>query len=379
MPRYTAHPGPLTQRSQLCGFLGPLGQTCLAPSQKLFHHGRVEQVLGQQHCGVCGLVPLVPRLKGATHVVAHSPAIQELLKRTARFAASDAPVVVRGETGTGKEVIARILHANSERATHPFVAVNVAALPAELLESELFGHGKGAFTGAATARRGLFEAADKGTLFLDEIGEMPQLLQAKLLRVLQDGEVRRVGETESFAVDVRIICATHRDLGNRVSQGLFREDLYYRLKVLTLTVPPLRERREDVLPLAASFLLAQKTPARKLSAGAEARLLAYLWPGNVRELENVVRYAAALATDVEVQVADLPEELLSSATSTSHISSSSSEPLKSLADLESEHIQRVLDACHGSPAEAARVLGIGRNTLWRKLQKLGTGRLPSQP
>lgn len=338
---------------------------------------RMEHPSTKDPCHVCGLVPLVPRLKGATHVVAHSPAMQELLKRTARFAASDAPVVVRGETGSGKEVIARILHANSARWKQPFVAVNVAALPSELLESELFGHGKGAFTGAASARRGLFEAADKGTLFLDEIGEMPLQLQAKLLRVLQDGEVRRVGETETFAVDVRIVCATHRDLGQQVAEGLFRQDLYYRLKVLTLTVPPLRDRREDVLPLASSFLLAQKSPARKLSADAEACLLLYRWPGNVRELENVMRYAAALATEVDVQRAQLPEELLATPPSCNqgegsrNVGSLDPQLLKPLSEMEREHILRVLDACQGSPAEAARVLGIGRNTLWRKLQKLG--------
>ena len=332
---------------------------------------RVEQV--PKHCNVCGLVPLVPRLRGATQVAAHSQAMQELLKRTARFAASEAPVVIRGETGSGKEVIARIVHANSDRAKQPFIAVNVAALPAELLESELFGHGKGAFTGAGGARRGLFEAADKGVLFLDEIGEMPQPLQAKLLRVLQDGELRRVGETQSFAVDVRVICATHRDLGRQVAEGQFRQDLFYRLTVLTLTVPPLRDRREDILPLASSFLLAQKKGAKKLSAGAEARLLAYAWPGNVRELENVLRYGAALAPGLEVQEAHLPEQLVASHASAPPTAATSPERLKPLAEVEREYILHVLDACQGSPAEAARVLGIGRNTLWRKLQKIGVG------
>ncbi len=193
-------------------------------------------------CEVCGLLPHAPNLKRADRVVAHSPRMQQLLKRAARFAPSDAPVVVLGETGTGKEVVARTLHANGPRAKQPFVAVNVAALPAELLESELFGHGKGAFTGAGAARRGLFEEANGGTLFLDEIGELPLPLQSKLLRALQDGEVRRVGENRAFAVDVRVVSATHQELVERVREGQFREDLYFRLKVLTLTVPPLQAK-----------------------------------------------------------------------------------------------------------------------------------------
>jgi two-component system response regulator HydG len=316
-------------------------------------------------CDVCGLVPLVPGLKGATQVVAQSAAMQALLKRAARFAVNDAPVAILGETGTGKEVVAGILHANSTRARRPFVAVNVAALPAELLESELFGHGKGAFTGAATARAGLFEAANGGTLFLDEIGEMPLPLQAKILRALQDGEVRRVGENRAFAVDVRILCATHRDLAGRVQDGQFRQDLYYRLKVLTLEVPPLRQRRDDILPLARRFLDQERTSARAFSPAARKRLLAYPWPGNVRELQNVVKHGAALATGEEVRDEDLPEEL-------TQARPASRGPLTTLAEVEREHILRVLDACGGSQADAARVLAIGRNTLWRKLRAMGT-------
>lgn len=293
--------------------------------------------------------------------------MQVLLKRAARFAQSDAPIAVLGETGTGKEVVARVVHANSPRAPRPFVAVNVAALPAELLESELFGHGKGAFTGAATARRGLFEEADGGTLFLDEIGEMSLPLQAKLLRALQDGELRRVGENQSFSVDVRVICATHRNLRERVAEGRFREDLFYRLKVLTLEVPPLRERREDVLPLARHFLTQETTEAIGFSAKAAERLLGYHWPGNVRELENVVKHGAALASGPEILVEDLPEELLQQA-SPSPLPSSSTTPFRTLAEVEREHILRVLDACGGSQSEAARVLGVARNTLWRKLR-----------
>lgn len=321
---------------------------------------------GNETCSVCGLVPLAPRLKGTTHLVAHDAAMQALLKRVARFAASAAPVCVLGETGTGKEIIARLLHANSSRAGQPFVAVNVAALPADLLETELFGHGKGAFTGAGQARRGLFEAADKGTLFLDEIGEMPAPLQAKLLRALQDGEIRRVGETRPFAVDVRIICATHRDLGQLVQRDQFREDLFYRLKVLSLTVPPLRQRIEDVLPLAHQFLRDEGTRARDFTAGAQRRLLAYSWPGNVRELQNVVKHGVALATGSEVGEEDLPADLMQDSERPGR--GSSTHPCRTLAEVEREHILLALEVSGGSQSEAARLLGIGRNTLWRKLR-----------
>ncbi len=330
-------------------------------------------------CEVCGLIPLAPSLRRSLRLVAKSHAMQELLKRVARFAPSDAPVVVLGETGSGKEVIARVLHANSPRAKEPFVAVNVAALPSELLESELFGHGKGAFTGAGEARAGLFEAADGGTLFLDEIGEMALPLQAKLLRVLQDGELRRVGQNRAFSVDVRVVCATHRDLAEDVRQGRFREDLYFRLKVLTLRVPSLRERREDVLPLARQFLLEEKSVVRELDEGAQRVLESYAWPGNVRELQSAMRHGAALTTGAAISPADLPEELRTAAMGPleARFSRAGTKApvrlvhdvgLRSLADVEREHILRVLDACGGSQVEAARVLGIARTTLWRKLR-----------
>ncbi len=311
-------------------------------------------------CDICGLVPEAGR-GDAARVVVRSPAMQEVLKRAARFAASDAPVAIFGETGTGKEVVARSLHASSPRALRPFVAVNVAALPAELLESELFGHARGAFTGATAAKRGLFEEANGGTLFLDEVAEMPLPLQAKLLRALQDGEVRRLGETQAFAVDVRIVCATHRDLADAVRRGQFREDLYFRLKVLALRVPPLRDRVEDILPLSRQFLAEVAPRLRGFTPAAEARLLRHAWPGNVRELRNAVEHGAALARGGLVDVDDLPEELVAP-------SPVAVPALRSLAEVEREHVLRVLDACGGSQADAARVLGIGRNTLWRKLR-----------
>lgn len=316
-------------------------------------------------CDHCGLLPVAPKLRESTRIVAESSAMRDLLRRVARFAATDAPVVITGETGTGKEIVARALHANSARSRNRFVAVNVAAIPAELLESELFGHGKGAFTGAASARSGLFEAAGGGTLFLDEIGEMPAALQVKLLRAVQDGEIRRVGENEAFAVDVRIVCATHRDLAERVAAGLFREDLYYRLHVLALHVPPLRERREDILPLAARFLANARPRCAGFTSAAEGMLLGYPWPGNVRELENVVRHGAALADGPRIDAGDLPVHLTRPA---QPLRRGEASVLRTLVDVEREHVLGVLDACGGSQSDAARVLGIGRNTLWRKLR-----------
>ncbi len=314
------------------------------------------------------MVPVVPRAHGGADVIARSCAIQTLLKRVARFARTEAPVVVHGETGTGKEVVARVLHANSSRAEQPFVAVNVAALPADLLESEVFGHGKGAFTGAATAKRGLFEAAHQGTIFLDEIGEMPLALQAKFLRVLQDGEIRRVGETQSFEVDVRVVCATHRDLSALVASGQFREDLFYRLNVLAVEVPPLRQREADILPLAQHFLALERSESPGFTPEAERLLVAYSWPGNVRELQNAVKHGAALAFGAAIGAEDLPDAVRQNKAPDMQPGRAD---LRSLAEMEQEHILRVLAACGGSQSEAAKVLGVARNTLWRKLKELG--------
>jgi two-component system response regulator HydG len=321
---------------------------------------------GARLCKVCRLDPVVEGLRRCSRVVAESPTMQAVLIRAARFAASDAPVVITGESGTGKEVLARTLHANGPRAAASFVAVNVAALPSELLESELFGHVKGAFTGAVADKRGLMEAAAGGTLFLDEIGEMPLPLQSKLLRALQDGEVRRVGAVRSFSADIRVVCATHRDLARRVEEGLFREDLYYRLKVFTLRVPSLRERREDVLPLCAQLLDAVGHPEVRLTPAAAAALEAYPWPGNVRELQSAMTYALALRDGDELDVAHLPDEVTSP-----RRAGPGTPVLRTLAEVEREHVLRVLEACEGRQADAARVLGIGRTTLWRKLRELG--------
>ena len=294
------------------------------------------------------------RVKGVrAHQLAEAPAI----------AGTGAAVVITGETGTGKEVLARTLQANGPRANKVFLAVNVAALPAGLLESELFGHVRGAFTGANVATRGLFAAADGGTLFLDEIAEMPLPLplQAKLLRVLQDGEVRRVGDVTPFRVDVRILCATHQDLRAQVTAGRFREDLYYRLKVFTLQLPPLRERPEDLLPLAEMFLGQEGHPTRALTAAAKKALAAHRWPGNVRELQSAITHGAALSMGADVDAAHLPDDVLSPPRPRS----------QTLAEVERAHVLAVLQGCGGNQVEAARALGIGRTTLWRKLSAYG--------
>jgi DNA-binding NtrC family response regulator len=318
-------------------------------------------------CDVCGLRTVVESVNRSTEVVAESPAMQRCLQRVRDFADADAPVVVLGESGTGKELVARSLHANGSRSARPFVAVNVAALPAELLESELFGHVRGAFTGATADRQGLLEAADGGTLFLDEIAEMPLPLQAKLLRALQEGEVRRVGETRTFGVDVRFVCATHRDLKARVAEGTFREDLYYRLHVLAVRVPPLRDRREDILPLARSFLRAERRPAAGFGRDANEILLGHDWPGNVRELGNAVMHASAVAHGATIERQHLPDELVTPVRARPPAA-------RTLAEVEREHVLRVLEACGNSPVEAAKVLGIGRNTLWRKLRSYTAAR-----
>ena len=316
-------------------------------------------------------------LRACTRLVAESATMRDILRRAVPIASSNAPVVILGETGTGKEVLARNLHASSPRAAGPFVAVNCGAIPAELIESELFGHARGAFSGAVADRRGLFEEADGGTLLLDEIAEIPLSLQCKLLRVLQEGEVRRVGANHAIRIDVRVLAATHRDVALLVRSGGFREDLYYRLKVFSLRVPPLRDRVEDILPLALEILVHLPSRALGFSPAARDALLAHRWPGNVRELVNAMRHAAALARGELVEVEDLPEEIVMAALPPPAPVRSGGGPapaprpcsvLEPLASVERRHILAVLEACEGNQAQAARILGIARNTLWRKLE-----------
>lgn len=294
--------------------------------------------------------------------------MKELLERAAAIANTDASVVLRGESGTGKEVVARALHANSARKHKPFVAVNCAALPAELLESELFGHARGAFTGAQVARKGLFETAEGGTLLLDEVAELPLALQAKLLRALQDGEIRRVGESVPVNVNVRILCATHQNLQQCVREKRFREDLFYRLKVFTLVVPPLRERADDIPALAMMFLQ-QEGHEGGFSPRAMSALQHYPWPGNVRELQNAVKHGAVLSRGKTVGLEHLPEEL--SQPALAPLPPETEGALLTLEEAEKRHVLRVLEACQGQQSDAARILGIGRTTLWRKLKGYG--------
>jgi DNA-binding NtrC family response regulator len=297
--------------------------------------------------------------------------MREVQKAIGRVADSEATVLITGETGTGKEVVAHAIHHHGHRAGHPFVAVNCAAIPAELLESQLFGHARGAFTGAIADRAGSFREAEGGTLFLDEIGDMDLAMQAKLLRVLQDRMVVPVGG-KPVAVDVRILAATHRDLRAMVDKGSFREDLYYRIGVVPLHLPPLRERLADILPLAEHFL-ALTGSGRRLSAEAASRLLAHPWPGNVRELRNAIERAAVLAPLPVLSANDF--EFLGEARTGSPDTDApdwlSGDLPGAVARLEAAMIRRALADCGGNRTEAARRLGIHRQLLYEKIKRLG--------
>ena len=311
---------------------------------------------------------------GLPGLIAQSPAMHAVLDLVARVAPTDATVLIEGESGTGKEVIAKAVHHASKRAARPFVAVNCGAVPEPLLESELFGYVRGAFTGAAASKLGLFEEADGGTLFLDEIAETPAALQVKLLRALQSGEVRRLGATQAATIDVRVIAATNGDLATRISQGTFREDLFYRLNVIHVMLPPLRDRREDIPALAEHFLgrAADKLGrALRLSPDALERLLRYPWPGNVRELENAMERAAILTRTGSVEPDDLPPHVSAGL----QLGPSPALPKQiTLADAERDHILQTLERFGGNHSGAAEALGIGRTTLWRKLKEYGIER-----
>lgn len=292
----------------------------------------------------------------------------ELAERVARF---DSSILVTGESGSGKEVLARHIHSLSPRADRPFLAVNCGALPETLLESELFGHKAGAFTGAVSDRKGLFEEAHKGTIFLDEIGDTSSSMQVKLLRVLQEREIMRVGESKTCKIDVRVMAATNQDLPKAMREGKFRDDLYYRLSVIEIEVPPLQQRKEDILPLARYFIerLAKKLkmPNLRLDATCIDYLLEYSWPGNVRELENILERAAVLSEDEVI----LPESLPPIIVHSEAYQRSSSELLtRSLAQVEQDHIQAVLESTNHNRSRAARILGISPTTLWRKLKEV---------
>ena len=308
-------------------------------------------------------------------IVARSPAMRRVLELADRAAPTEATVLVTGESGTGKERLARYLHAHSRRGTGPFVAINCGALPENLLESELFGYVKGAFTGAAADRQGLFEAAAGGTLFLDEIGETTPNVQVRLLRALQERTVRPVGATKDVPTDVRIIAATNRDLEAMVADGSFRKDLYYRLRVVPLEVPPLRERAADLLPLAREFIghtcSTNHCGPCALSSEVLDRLQEYPWPGNIRELENAIERAVILAEgQPRIEVGDLPPEIRGARPMPSSEPAEDA-PILTLAEVERRHILLTLQRLGDNRKATAKALGIGENTLWRRLKRYG--------
>ena len=330
------------------------------------------------------VLPLAPEILG------HAASMQEVFRAIGRLSQSHATVLINGESGTGKELVARALHRHSPRRDAPFIAINTAAIPRDLLESELFGHEKGAFTGAGGQRRGRFEQADGGTLFLDEIGDMPAELQTRLLRVLSDGNFYRVGGHQSVKANVRVIAATHQNLEDRVKDGLFREDLFHRLNVIRLRLPPLRERHEDVPLLARHFLSKSATElgvdVKRLSDTALKFLQGLAFPGNVRQLENLCHWLTVMAPGQTIEVADLPPELRD------HPSDAAPADWLSVLGMEADRliavmpgqvfdrltrgfegvlIRRALAATGGRRIEAAQLLGIGRNTITRKIQELG--------
>jgi two-component system response regulator HydG len=295
-----------------------------------------------------------------------------------RVAPADTTVLLSGESGTGKELVARALHEQSDRKEGRFVAINCAAVPAELLESELFGHVKGAFTDAKNSRQGLFEQASGGTLLLDEVGEMPLEMQPKLLRVLQERQVRPVGGNTSVPVTARIIAATNRDLEAEVDQKRFREDLFYRLNVVQIEIPPLRGRGNDILVLAEHFVrkFSERSgkPVHGLTVEAQTKLLAFDWPGNVRQLENTIERAVALTRGEQISTEDLPERVTRFDGSTGVLNDVDLEHVRTLDQVERRHIEQAVKHAHGNKTRAAKALGIDRRTLYRKLERYAGGR-----
>jgi len=324
-------------------------------------------------------------------IIGEAPAMQEVFRAIGRLSRSSISVLINGESGTGKELVAHALHMHSPRAKEPFIPLNMAAIPKDLIESELFGHEKGAFTGANTVRQGRFEQAHKGTLFLDEIGDMPLDIQTRLLRVLADGQFYRVGGHSPIKVDVRIIAATHQNLENQVSEGAFREDLFHRLNVIRIHIPSLKERREDIAQLSQHFLVQAakelSVEPKTLEKSALEYLINFDWPGNVRQLENICRFLTVMASGKEIHIDDLPSELSEPVTITSSDTQSwqlllqnwANEQLaigsqgildQALPQFEEILIKCALKATNGHKQEAAKKLGWGRNTLTRKLKDL---------
>jgi two-component system response regulator AtoC len=296
-------------------------------------------------------------------IIARSPGMLRIFELIKTIAPTNATILITGKTGTGKEIVARAIHHQSQRRSKPFLAVSCASLPESLLESELFGHEKGSFTGAMERKKGKFEAADKGTLFLDEIGEINANTQIHLLRALEEKKITRVGGNEEIEVDVRVIAATNKDLRTMVKQGSFREDLYYRLKVVTIQLPALVDRKEDILPLAEHFLRkfsrANNKAVKKFAPDVVQFMLNYSWPGNVRELENMIEHGVILSKGKEIAMADFPQDLVHPAPAEG----------KTIEDVTRNHIMSVLEETKGNISEAAKILGIQRMTLYNKLKK----------
>ncbi len=351
------------------------------PLGDLEHHCELARQRGRLRRENQQLKAIISRSQPSTELIGRSSSIQSLNRLIERIAPTDKPVLIMGESGTGKEVVAKAIQQASPLANKPFVTVNCAALPESLVESELFGHQKGSFTGATSEKLGLFEVADGGTLFIDELGEMPLALQPKLLRVLEDGSMRRIGSHKERKVNVRIITATNRDLADDVKQGRFREDLYYRVNVLPITLAPLRERGQDIDLLINHFLPA----GWSVDSEARAAMNGYAWPGNVRELINIVQRATILADGNEITLDDLPREFSQCSATTGSSSSpstgsaaSQSQPDPSVAgadssemldDIAKAHVLEVLAKHHGNKARAARALGIHRRKLYRLLER----------
>ena len=316
------------------------------------------------------LPAVTPMAVGHYHIVSQSAAMVDVYRTIAHVAPSTATVLIQGDSGTGKELVARAIHAHGPRSPRPFVAVNCAAIPENLLESELFGHEKGAFTGAVARKIGRFERASAGTLFLDEIGDMSLVLQSKILRAIQEREVERVGGGEAIPVDVRLIAATNKDLKQLIAEGKFRDDLYYRLAVVTIRLPQLVERGDDLLLLTAYFLdeFGQQYGKRITAISDRAMMLlrSHTWVGNVRELRNVMERAVLLCEGDVLRSVDLPEEWLASAPKTDPQAVG---PLATLQEAEARHIAQVLAHTHGQIGEAAQILGVHRNTLARKIKE----------
>ena len=305
--------------------------------------------------------------------IGNSKVMQRIFTAITKAASTSATVLITGESGTGKELVAKAIHYNSDRKDAPFIPVNCAAIPEQLLESELFGHMRGSFTDAKADKRGLFEEAQKGTLFLDEISELPLMLQAKILRAIQEKEIRRVGANKPIAVDVRIIAATNLNLTEEVKAKRFREDLYYRLNVIELRLPPLRERREDISLLVDAFMRkcaeSRGKQIQGVSESALAMLVDYTWPGNVRELENVIERAVTLTRSEKIVPADLPSSI-QGARGDRRLLDEAAERTLSLDDVEKEYILKILEKTGGNKYQAAQMLGIDRKTLYRKLGEI---------